>query len=225
MRSLLASVEAISGNLLTRSLASLAYSPACVSVLAGGTQTTLQDYPGRIGYWHVGVPPSGPMDALSFPGQRPARQPPGAVALEITLNGPSLKFHRASQVAVTGAAIELSLDGAPCPQYQTFWVQPGQILQLGRVTGAGARAYLAVAGGFDCPEYLGSAATFTLGQFGGTGRPGHGRYPAVKKRRSRAEATLPPEQRPAIGADWTLRVIPGPTQHRIFHPGGYAHPV
>ena len=64
VRSLLASVEAISGNLLTRSLASLAYSPACVSVLAGGTQTTLQDYPGRIGYWHVGVPPSGPMDAL-----------------------------------------------------------------------------------------------------------------------------------------------------------------
>ena len=212
VRSLLASVEAISGNLLTRSLASLAYSPACVSVLAGGTQTTLQDYPGRIGYWHVGVPPSGPMDALSF---RLANgllgNPLGAVALEITLNGPSLKFHRASQVAVTGAAIELSLDGAPCPQYQTFWVQPGQILQLGRVTGAGARAYLAVAGGFDCPEYLGSAATFTLGQFGGTGRAlATGDTLQLKSAAAAPEATLPPEQRPAIGADWTLRVIPGP---------------
>ena len=31
-----------------------------------GTQTTVQDYPGRLGYWDVGVPPSGPMDALSF---------------------------------------------------------------------------------------------------------------------------------------------------------------
>ena len=37
-----------------------------IEVLDGGTQTTVQDYPGRLGYWHVGVPPSGPMDALSF---------------------------------------------------------------------------------------------------------------------------------------------------------------
>ena len=37
-----------------------------IEVLDGGTQTTVQDHPGRLGYWHVGVPPSGPMDALSF---------------------------------------------------------------------------------------------------------------------------------------------------------------
>ncbi|HEY6528534.1 MAG TPA: 5-oxoprolinase/urea amidolyase family protein, partial [Cellvibrionaceae bacterium] len=171
VRAIVRSAEAQTGQLLTRSLASLAFTPACVSVLQGGTQTTLQDYPGRIGYWHVGVPPSGPMDNLSF---RLANQlvgnPLGAPALEITLNGPGLKFHRDTQVAVTGAHIELSLDGAPCPQFQTFWVKAEQVLQLGRIQGAGCRAYLAVAGGFNCPEYLGSAATFTLGQFGGTGR-------------------------------------------------------
>ena len=212
VRSLLASADTINGTLLTRSLASLAYSPTCVSVLAGGTQTTLQDYPGRVGYWHVGVPPSGPMDSLSFRlANRLLGNPLGAPALEITLNGPSLKFHRTSQVAVTGAAIELSLDGAPCPQYQTFWVQAGQVLQLGRITGAGARAYLAVAGGFDCPEYLGSAATFTLGQFGGTGRAlATGDTLLLKDAAPVPDAQLTEKQRPAIGEEWTLRVIPGP---------------
>ena len=55
----------------------------------------------------------------------------------------------------------------------TFWeplpVRRGSLLALGRISGAGQRSYLAVRGGFDIPEYLGSRATFTLGQFGGHG--------------------------------------------------------
>ena len=40
--------------------------------------TTVQSWPGRQGYWNVGVPPSGPMDDLSFRlGNRLAGQRPG----------------------------------------------------------------------------------------------------------------------------------------------------
>lgn len=213
LRQLLQSPLSLTGQLLTRSLASFDYQPACISVLNGGTQTTLQDYPGRIGYWHVGVPPSGPMDSLSF---RLANQllgnELGAPALEITLNGPTLKFHRDTQVAITGAQIELSLDGNPCPQYENFWVKADQVLAMGRVQQSGCRAYLAVAGGFDCPDYLGSAATFTLGQFGGLGRAlATGDTLHLQEAATpRPPATLAEKLRPHIDTHWTLRVIPGP---------------
>lgn len=46
-------------------------------------------------------------------------------------------------------------------------IQRGQTLKLGKISGHGARSYLAVEGGFECPYYLGSKSTFTLGQFGG----------------------------------------------------------
>lgn len=66
-------------------------------MLSAGTQTSVRDFPGRLGYWAVGVPPSGPMDdrALRL-GNRLLDNPPGAAALEITLNGPTLKFHCAA---------------------------------------------------------------------------------------------------------------------------------
>lgn len=66
VRAVLASEPCREGRLLTRTLADFCCPANTVTVLQGGTQTTLQDYPGRTGLWHVGVPPSGPMDALSF---------------------------------------------------------------------------------------------------------------------------------------------------------------
>ena len=66
---------------------------ALVEVLAGGPMTTVQDLPGRVGYWDVGVPPNGPMDDLSHAlvnrilGNRPT-----AAALELTGAGPTLRF-------------------------------------------------------------------------------------------------------------------------------------
>src|SRR5262249_22285289 len=54
------------GGITTGYLREFPYSRRAIDVIDGGTQTTVQDYPGRLGYWHVGVPPSGPMDALAF---------------------------------------------------------------------------------------------------------------------------------------------------------------
>ena len=58
-------------------------------------QTTVQDYPGRTGFWHVGVPPSGPMDALAFRlANRLVGNPEPPPALECTMTGPTLRFHQ-----------------------------------------------------------------------------------------------------------------------------------
>src|SRR6185312_940675 len=90
-------------------------------------------------------------------------------ALEITMSGPSLRFNRDAVVVVTGAHLSVLLDDVEQPLNSTLFVAAGSTLALGTIKGAGARAYLAVRGGFDVAMYLGSRSTFTLGQFGGHG--------------------------------------------------------
>ncbi len=158
----------VKGEHYTRYLDRVSYQAPTIEVLAPGTQTTVQDYPGRSGYWDVGIPPSGPMDALAFRlANRLVGNPPQAAGLELTLNGPSLKFNRDCTIALTGATLQATLDGEPVDFWQSLPVKAGSVLKIGAVEAAGVRAYLAVQGGFDVPEYMGSRATFTLGQFGG----------------------------------------------------------
>jgi urea carboxylase len=162
------------GAVHTRMLEDVRFVPATIEVLDGGTQTTVQDFPGRLGHWDVGVPPSGPMDALSFRlGNRLVGNASGAAGLECTLVGPALRFYAAAVVALTGADMEATLEtpagGVPVPRFQALAVPAGSTLRLGAVRGPGSRAYLSVRGGLDVPPYLGSRATFTLGLFGGHG--------------------------------------------------------
>ena len=143
--------------------------------------TTVQDYPGRLGYWHVGVPPSGPMDSLSFRiGNQLLGNEEGAPGLEVTVTGPTLKFHYDTEIAVTGADFGVE-------RWKVIPVQTGFVLQMGECVGPGARAYILFRGGLDVPMYLGSASTFTLGKFGGhAGRASaHRRRLALWGRRSR----------------------------------------
>src|SRR3974390_2384825 len=108
--------------------------PNSVSVLAGGLATTVQDYPGRRGYWHVGVPPSGPMDALAFRlGSRLLGNAEGAAGLEITAVGPTLLFQHAAVVCLAGAAIAALLDGVALAPYAPCAVAAESTLKLGRV--------------------------------------------------------------------------------------------
>lgn len=168
LREVIADPAFTSGRVSTRALAAVAYHPQTIRVLAGGPATTVQDWPGRIGYWAVGVPPSGPMDARSFRlGNRLLGNPEGAAGLEFTAAGPTLKFDAPARLCLAGADFAARLDGAPVACWQPFDVAPGQVLQVGRVSGAGMRGYLLVAGGIAAPAYLGSRACFTLGEFGG----------------------------------------------------------
>ncbi len=139
-----------------------------IEVLATGMQTTVQDYPGRLGYWDVGVPPSGPMDNLAFLlGNRILGNPDHAAGLEITFTGPTLKFHGPSVIALIGAPMQATLNDAEIPFWRAVSVKAGSVLKIIRLTGYGARAYLCIQQGLAVEEYLGSRSTFTLGQFGG----------------------------------------------------------
>ncbi|WP_213880941.1 urea carboxylase [Pseudomonas sp. dw_358] len=201
-----------SGHPWTRCLEGLVYHAWTFEVLSGGTQTSVQDYPGRIGYWAVGVPPSGPMDSRSLRlGNRLLGNPEGCAALEITLAGPSLRFNAPAVVAVTGAELAVTLDGVPIAMHCPREVPAGAVLNLGSISGAGARSYLCLRGGVQVPDYLGSKSTFTLGQFGGHGgralRAGDVLHLAPLTDAVPGTAPMPPLVFPSVRQ---LRVIYGP---------------
>ncbi len=158
----------LAGGVAMRDMAGFEYRPRTFGVLSAGTMTTVQDWPGRLGLWEVGVPPSGPFDALSFRlANRMAGNPEGAPALEITMIGPALRFNAPAIVAVAGAPVLVLKNGDAVATDRPIELAAGDTLKIGRIEGAGMRCYLAIAGGIESPDYLGSASTFTLGKFGG----------------------------------------------------------
>jgi len=206
------------GEIYTRYLNGFEYQPCSIDVISGGTLTTIQDYPARKGYWNVGVPPSGPFDFYSFSmANRLLDNDENAAGLEITLNGPSLRFNNATQIVLCGAEMNAHLDEQSIEGWQVINVKPGQILKIGKTLAAGARAYLCIKGGINCPEYLGSKSTFTLGQFGGHAgralRAGDVLHfnPLVKNSaKENKNNKLNEALKPSIGNSWKLRVIYGP---------------
>ncbi len=227
LRQILADTPFASGQPWTRCLEGLRYRADTLEVLAAGTQTTVQDYPGRLGYWAVGVPPSGPMDnrALRL-GNRLLGNPEGAAALEITMSGPSLRFNTAALVAVTGAPIPLSLDGVAQPLDTVLRIEAGSTLVLGTLANRGARSYLCLRGGLQVPDYLGSKSTFTLGQFGGHGgralRAGDVLHlPPLGDSQVEAGTALPEGLYPTLAQTREIRVIYGPHGAPEYFSEGY----
>jgi urea carboxylase len=206
----------------TRFLNSLQFGSRTLEVLQPGTHTTLQDWPGRRHYWDVGVPPSGPMDALAFRlANRLLDNPDDCAALELTVTGPTLKFGCDALIALTGAAMRAELDGHAVEFWHAVPVRAGGVLKLGAIEAAtGQRSYLALRGGFDVPRYMGSRATFALGRFGGHAgralRTGDvlriGTDAAVRAGDAArlAGTAVPPALRPSYGRDWGIAVIYGP---------------
>jgi urea carboxylase len=207
------------GEVTTAALGAFAFAPAGVEVLAPGAQTSLQELPGRLGLWHVGVPPSGPMDAR---GHRNANRlvgnPLETAALELTMTGPTLRFLSAARVGIAGARMRMTLNGAAVAG-PVLGVAAGDVLALGAIEGPGMRAYLAVAGGFAATELLGSRATFGLGGFGGhaTGTLRTGDLlplaGGMVARSAAPESALPGPAAPEpadLTHDWTLAVVYGP---------------
>ncbi|MGD9948572.1 MAG: urea carboxylase, partial [Desulfobulbus sp.] len=202
----------VQGQYTTRVLDGLVYQAPTISVDLPGMQTTVQDYPGRQGYWAVGVPPSGPMDSLNH---RLANRIVGngeeAPALEMTVQGPTLTFHVDAVIGLTGADMNATLDGKPVERFQPVAVQAGSVLRM-EVAKEGQRAYLAIRGGFDVPPYMGSRATFTLGKFGGhAGRSLRaGDVLRIGTEIVREPQVLPPAHRPQFPSTWEIGVLYGP---------------
>jgi urea carboxylase len=201
----------------TATLASVGDPTPRIEVVSGGTLTTVQDWPGRTGYWQVGVPPCGPMDDLSFRlGNRALGNDEGTPGLECTLQGPSLRFTHPTTVCVTGAPAPVTVDGTPVAQWEPVTVPAGGLLEVGAPREHGLRTYVLAAGGLDVPAFLGSASTFTLGRFGGHGgralRTGdvlHGGTVAEGGTVT-AAGPVPLGDRPDFGSVWHVKAVEGP---------------
>jgi len=139
-----------------------------LEVLKGGVEATIQDYPGRLGFWNIGIPPSGPLDDYSFRfANLLVGNKPGDAAIEVAAGMFSMRAKSDLLVAITGAEMQPTSGRRPVAMWESFLVKQGEDLSLGIATTSGFRAYVAVAGGIEVPDYLGSKSTFAAGGFGG----------------------------------------------------------
>ncbi|NKY59507.1 urea carboxylase [Nocardia flavorosea] len=199
----------------TATLGSLATIRPRLEILRAGVSTTIQDHPGRLGLWNVGIPPSGAFDDLSFQlANHAVGNSLGENGLEATLLGPRLRCTDTTIVCVTGAEAPVTVDGEPAPMWEPITVPAGSVLDIGAPHDTGLRTYLAVRGGILAPDYHGSAATFTLGGFGGiTGRAvASGDILGIKPDAGGLldPAPIPAEDRPEFGHTWYVGVGEGP---------------
>jgi biotin-dependent carboxylase-like uncharacterized protein len=193
-----------------------------ITLLKAGLLASVQDL-GRPGFRDAGMPLAGAMDRTALAtANLLVGNDPGAAAVELTLMGGSWRFEVDLLVAVAGADMAATLDGAPVDPWSSFRAPAGSTLVFKQVR-SGARSYLAVRGGVDVPLVMGSRSTYARAGVGGL----HGRLLASGDRLpvgaargpGPAPRSLPPEQRPACGGGATLRVLPGP-QDDHFTPEG-----
>ncbi|MGM0562053.1 MAG: biotin-dependent carboxyltransferase family protein [Pseudomonadota bacterium] len=185
-----------------------------IEVIEPGLETSVQDFPGRLGYWQQGFPPSGPMDHWSF---RLANvlvgNPSNVPALECQFLGPTLKAEIDTVVAVTGADMGAKIDGKEVPMWESITLRAGQVLTLSAAK-FGARTYVAFAGGIDCPAVLGSRATFHQAGLGGI--DGHalkgGQRFTLNSGTGEPGLRVKEECRPEIteNSKWEIEVVAGP---------------
>ncbi len=190
---------------------------ARIHVIQPGWCTTVQDL-GRHGYQHYGLSPGGAMDRRSLVAvNRLVGNHDGDAALEITLIGPELVFETDTIVALGGADLTASIDGAPVPLWTSVLARARSRLTFG-ARRAGARCYLAVAGGFDMPLHGGSRSTHlstrpegVQGRILAAGETLMGRSPTSRHHASIGRS-LPTDVHPVFEHHARLRILPGPHQ-------------
>lgn len=142
-----------------------------IEVMAPGALSSFQDL-GRHGEQKHGIFVGGAMDEVSHRlANALVGNPPTRATLEITLMGPTLLFREQAVIALSGGDLDARLDGQPMSNDQAFKVAACSRLSFG-TRRSGARAYLAVAGGYRLDNVLGSEGTALKAGFGGYhGRP------------------------------------------------------
>ena len=190
------------------------------SVLAPGGYTTIQDR-GRDGYQRMGIPICGALDAFAFhTANLLVANDANAAVMEITVMGPQLEIMAEADLAITGAEMGMTLNDQPLDTWKSFRVKPGDVLDIQQVK-SGCRAYLAVNGGIDVPEVMGSRSTYVGGNIGGY----HGRLLKAgdvikcgRAERLKGARAMPSDMIPSYPAETVLRAIPGP-QDDFFRVG------
>jgi len=189
-----------------------------------GPFTTIQDL-GRLGYGRFGVPTSGAMDSFAlWAANLLVGNEEGAAGLEIGIGDATLVATDDCVIAVAGAGYDLCVHGHPMPSWMSILCRRGWTLELRKRPG-GCWAYVAAAGGIQCPLVLGSRATYVRGSFGGlngqalrggdilpVGVPSHSLWRLAGRE-------IPEANRPAYSESATVEVIMGPQADRFTEEG------
>ena len=192
-------------------------------VIKKGLETSIQDYPGRIGTLNQGFPASGPMDSWSF---RLANilvgNESGEAALECQFMGPTLKFKSDRVIAITGANMSPKIDGELIPMWESIEIKANQTLEMAFAT-VGARSYIAFSGGINSEPWLGSRSTFHKAGVGGIeGRAIQdnqiiplGKNKKIQLRKIKKDSI------PIISNDknWSIEVVRGPNDDWVDEKG------
>ncbi|QIK63244.1 biotin-dependent carboxyltransferase [Leucobacter viscericola] len=196
---------------------------ASLEILTPGLATTVQDR-GRFGYYRFGIPQGGAMDQYAAAlGNRLVGNTEAEAVLECTYLGPKLKTDAAVVIAVTGAPVDVLVNGAPVAQNSRIALAAGDELSFGVIKG-GTKFFIAVAGGIDVPEVLGSRSTYPIGKMGGfegralqigdvlpVGRPLAGALPVLE--------TIPEDLLPSYDREVAVRIMVGLYDHKLTSEG------
>jgi len=191
-----------------------------IEVIRPGLLTTVQDC-GRYGYQQYGVPVCGAMDGYAFTmANLLVGNNEGDACLEISLLGPCLRVLCDTAIAVTGAHLNPTVNEEPLSMWQAVSVRRADVISFGEPR-TGCRSYLAIAGGIDVPEVMGSRSTYVRSRLGGLdGRPiRSGDSLHTGGSRPLLTAKLPRQYIPELMAENTLRVILGPQHDRFTEKG------
>ena len=194
-----------------------------LEVIKKGLETSIQDYPGRIGSLNQGFPPSGPMDSWSFRlANVLVENEPGAAALECQFMGPTLKFNSNRIIAITGADMSPKLDGNLIPLWESVEVKANQVLEMEFAT-IGARSYIAFSGGIISKPWLSSRSTFHKAGVGGIEGKAiqEGQIIPLGKSKSVAGRKIKKNSIPILSTDkkWSIEVVRGPNDDWVDEKG------
>ena len=194
-----------------------------IEVLTPGMLTTVQDQ-GRLGHQQSGVCVSGVMDSFAH---RVANILCGnadqnEAVLEVSMTGPTLKFHGSAYIAITGADLSPAIDGTPVKTWQSAVIKRGETLSFREIV-AGAHAYIAIFGGLDIPALMGSKSTSVkakIGGFGGRALQKGDKIPYKTTGVSgKQRLQLPQPYIPVYERESTLRAVLGPQDDAFTQEG------
>lgn len=188
-----------------------------LEVIKGGIETVVEDWPGRVGHLDNGMAASGAFDpvALGLANVTVGNRS-GEAGLEIAGGYFEAQFDAECVVCVSGSDMSPTVNGQSIPMWTAVKALEGDEIKFSHFGDGGFRSYIAIAGGIDLPEYLGSKSTCLSEGYGGfQGRrlqPGDrlgiglpsASLDALQGRRIREDRI------PQYGREFTVRAMPGP---------------
>lgn len=195
-----------------------------MDIINPGLQTTIQDQ-GRIGYYHLGVPPSGAADQKSFMlGNILLGNPEGFAALEMKIKGCKIKFNKSTYIVITGAPSLVTLNNKQQSMWQVIKISENDILEVKEIE-KGVYTYICISGGINSQVKLGSQSTCLASGFSGViGRPllegdKIELVDALPGAENRVDATLINEAKPQFQKEIKVRIILGVSENYISDKG------